>query len=283
MEFCILGPLEARIDGRVVELGKAKERALLALLLLQADRVVSVDRLVDELWGEQVPGSAHKMVQIFVSQLRKQLPEGLLQTQAPGYRLALGEHGLDLHRFEQLASAGRDALHSQEFEQAAATLRAALELWRGPALVEFTEPFAEVEGARLEELRLICLEDRIEADLGMGRHDELVGELEVLVRRHPLRERPRAQLMLALYRAGRHAEALESYQSFRRLLADELGIEPSARLKDLERLVLQTRRSPPAARHRLSTSRRGSPRGSSRLRRPSSSAAPRSSTCSRGC
>jgi DNA-binding SARP family transcriptional activator len=239
MEFCILGPLEARVDGRVVDLGKGKERALLALLLLQADRVVSVDRLVDELWGEQVPGSAPKMVQIFVSQLRKQLPDGVLQTRAPGYRLALGEHELDLHRFQQLASEGREALRDDRNEEAAEKLQEALALWRGPALAEFAEPFADVEGARLAELQLTCLEDRIDADLASGRHNELVGELDSLVRREPLRERLRAQLMLALYRAGRHAEALESYQTFRHLLADELGIEPSSQLKDLERLILQ--------------------------------------------
>jgi DNA-binding SARP family transcriptional activator len=239
MEFCILGPLEARVDERVVDFGKGKEKALLALLLLHADRVVPVDQLVDDLWGERVPGSAPKMVQIFVSQLRKQLPDGLLQTRAPGYRLVLADNSLDLHRFERLAAAGSDALRAGRVAEAREKLRDALALWRGPALTEFSEPFAQVEGARLEELRLMCLEDRIEADLAAGRHYELIAEIDALVRRHPLRERPRSQLMLALYRAGRHAEALDAYQAFRRLLADDLGIEPSAEIRELERLILQ--------------------------------------------
>ncbi len=238
MEFSILGPFEVSVDGEAIDLGKGKEKALLALLLLHAERVVPIDRLVDELWGERVPGSARKMVQIFVSQLRRQLPEGLLQTRAPGYGLVLGEHGLDLRRFEQMAAEGRDALRQGRVEEAAETLRGALTLWRGPALAEFVEPFAEVEGPRLAEQQLGCLEDRIDADLLLGRHHELVGELDALVRRQPLRERLRSQLMLALYRAGRHAEALESYQSFRRQLDRELGIEPSADLKRVERLIL---------------------------------------------
>jgi DNA-binding SARP family transcriptional activator len=239
MDFRVLGPLEASVAGRPVSLGKSKERALLAVLLLHAERVVSIDRLVDELWGERAPGSARKMVQISVSHLRKQLPEGLLRTRPPGYQLALEDHGLDLRRFEQLAAQGRAALRRGLLEEAAETLREALALWRGPALAEFSEPFAEVEGARLAEQQLACVEDRIDADLALGQHHELVGELDALVWRQPLRERLRSQLMLALYRAGRHAEALESYQTFRRRLIDELGIEPSADLKDLERLVLR--------------------------------------------
>ena len=239
MEFSILGPLDVRAGGQTISTGASKEWALLTLLLLNADRVVPVDRLVDELWGEQVPGSAQKMVQIFVSQLRKQLPAGVIQTQAPGYRLALGEQLLDLRQFEQLAADGREALRRGDAPQAAETLREALALWRGTALAEFSEPFAEVEGARLAEQQLACLEDRIDADLALGRQHELVAELDALVRRHPLRERPRSQLMLALYRAGRHAEALDAYHSFRRLLDEELGIEPSEALKELERRILR--------------------------------------------
>jgi DNA-binding SARP family transcriptional activator len=239
LEFSILGPLEVRADGQAIGTGARKEWALLAVLLLNAERVVPVDRLIDDLWGERVPGSAPKMVQIYVSQLRKQLPAGLIQTQTPGYRLALGEHLLDLRRFERLAADGREALRGGQPAQAAEMLHEALGLWRGTALAEFSEPFAEGERARLTEQQLACLEDRIDADLALGRQHELVAEVEALVRRHPLRERSRNQLMLALYRAGRHAEALDVYHSFRRLLDEELGIEPSEALKDLERRILR--------------------------------------------
>jgi DNA-binding SARP family transcriptional activator len=212
-------------------------------------------RIVDELWGEAVPDSAQKMVQIFVSQLRKQLPGGMLRTRAPGYLVVLDGHSLDLRRFERLGEEGRAALAGGWFAEAAQRLQEALTLWRGPALGEFEEPFAQLESARLEEQRVAYLEDRIEADLALARHGELVAELEALVRRHPQRERLRGQLMLALYRSGRHAEALESYQGFRRMLADELGIDPPARLRELERRMLQqdpsldvAARSTPAAR-----------------------------------
>ncbi len=239
MEFRILGPLDAVDDGRPAVLTGGKQKALLALLLLHAGRVLPVERLVDDLWGDEVPESARKMVQIFVSQLRKQLPDGSIETRPPGYRLVLDGHTFDLHRFEQLHARARDELAADGAEQAAETLRQALDLWRGPPLAEFQEPFARQEAARLAELQLTCLEERIDADLDLGRHADLVGELDVLVRRHPLRERLRGQQMLALYRSGRHPEALAAFQRFRRSLRDELGIEPSARMKDLERLVLQ--------------------------------------------
>jgi DNA-binding SARP family transcriptional activator len=239
MEFRILGPLEAADGDRPVRLAAGKQTALLALLLVHADEVVARGRLVDELWGEQSPESAAKMVQILVSQLRKLLPAGLLRTRAPGYVLELDGHELDLRRFDQLARDGRQALAAGRPAEAAELLRDALTLWRGPALCELDEPFALLESARLEEQRLACLEERVEADLALGREAVLVGEIEALARRHPLRERLRAQLMLALYRSGRHAEALSSYQAFRRMLGDELGIEPPARLKELERRMLQ--------------------------------------------
>jgi DNA-binding SARP family transcriptional activator len=239
VKFRLLGPLEAAGDAGPVKLAGGKQNALLAVLLLHADQVVPMDRLVDDLWGEDVPESAQKMVQIFVSQLRKQLPDGLLQTRAPGYRIALDGHSLDVRDFEQLSTSGRDALRHGRVEEAATTLRRALALSRGPALAEFQEPFAAVDGGRLAEQQLACLEDRIDADLALGRHHELVAELDALVRRHPLRERLRGQLMLALYRAGRHAEALESYRAFRRLLGDGLGIDPPTRLKELERRILK--------------------------------------------
>lgn len=239
MNFRILGPLEAIGDRGLVPLTGGKQKALLAVLLLHADHVVSAERLVEDLWGEAFPGTAHKMVQIFVSQLRKQLPAGSLRTRAPGYVLDLDGHALDYRRFDEFVAKGRDALARGGAEQAARHFQNALALWRGPALAEFEEPFAGLESARLEEQRLACLEDRIEAELALGRHGELVGELDTLVRRHPYRERLRGQLMLALYRSGRHAEALASYQSFRRMLSEELGIDPPARLREFERRILQ--------------------------------------------
>ena len=210
MDFRILGPFEATADAGPVTLTGGKQKALLALLLLHADRVVPMDRLIDDLWGDEVPETAQKMVQIFISQLRKQLPDELLRTRAPGYLVELDGHSLDLRRFEELHAGGREALAQGRAHEAAAALRGALELWRGPALAEFEEPFARVEEGRLAEQHLTCLEERIEADLILERHVELVAELDALVRRHPLRERLRGQLMLALYRCGSHAEALEA-------------------------------------------------------------------------
>jgi len=239
VEFRLLGPLEV-IDGTApLPITSGKQRALLALLLLNANRTVARDRIVDELWGEDVPESAHKMVQIHVSQLRKAMPEPRLHTRAPGYVLQVGERELDLTRFERLLADSREALSEGQAGTAAALLRDALALWRGPALAEFSEPFARVESGRLEELRVAALEWRIEAELTLGHHDEVVGELESLIAKHPLRERLRSQHMLALYRSGRQAEALASYQSFRRSLADELGIEPTSALKQLEQRVLR--------------------------------------------
>ena len=240
MDFRILGPLEVREGEREVRLRGGKQRALLALLLVNANRTLAIDRIVDELWGEDVPESAPKMVQIYVSKLRKALPAEMLHTRPPGYALQLEPDELDLQRFERLAAAARADLDSGRAEPATAGYRAALDLWRGPALAEFTsEPFAQAEGARLEELRMTTLEGRLEADLLLARHGDLVGELEALVARHPLREGLRRQHMLALYRSGRQAEALAAYQEARRVLADELGIEPSPALRELERLILQ--------------------------------------------
>jgi len=239
LEFRILGPLEALADGESLQLGRGKQRALLARLLLEVGNTVSVERLIDDLWGESPPETAAKMVQVYVSQLRKRLPTRHVVTRAPGYTIELAGAELDLHRFERLLDSGRSALGSGLAEEAADDLRTALALWRGPALAEFSEPFARTEEARLEELRLVCLEERIEADLALGRHGDLVGELEALVERHPLRERLRGQLMRALYGAGRQAEALTAYRAYRERLAEELGIEASVSLKDLERRILQ--------------------------------------------
>lgn len=185
MEFRLLGPLEV-LDGKSpLPITPPKQRALLALLLLNANRTVARDRIVDELWGDDVPESAQKMVQIHVSQLRKALPEPRLQTRAPGYLLEVGEDELDLARFERLLADGRRALTEGEAAPAAQLLREALALFRGPALAEFSEPFARHESARLEELRGAALEWRIEADLALGHHGEVVGELESLIATYP--------------------------------------------------------------------------------------------------
>ncbi|HYU61387.1 MAG TPA: alpha/beta fold hydrolase [Solirubrobacterales bacterium] len=239
MEFRILGPLEADDDeGNPVLLGGPKVRALLVDLLLNAGRTVSRERLIDDLWGERVPASANKMVQVHVMRLRKVLRSGVLETRPSGYAVALDRDVLDLHRFERLVAEGREALAAGEPEAASHRLREALALWRGPALAEFGEPFAIAESARLEEARLAALDDGIEADLALGRHRDLVGELEWLIAQHPYRERLRAQQMLALYRCGRQADALRAYREARRALTKELGIEPSPPLRELERRIL---------------------------------------------
>ena len=226
MEFRILGPLEVIEDGQALDLGGQKQQVLLAVLLLHANEVVSSDRLIDALWPERPPGTAAKALQVYVSKLRKSVGRDRLRTKPPGYVLDVAAGELDLDRCRRLAEDGKP--------------EEALALWRGPALSEFAYlPFAQPDLARLEELRLGCLEDRVEADLASGRHAGLVGELEGLVAEHPLREGFRAQLMLALYRSGRQAEALEIYQAGRRLLADELGLEPGEALKRLQRSILE--------------------------------------------
>ncbi len=240
MDFRILGPLEVRDGDREVPLRGGKERALLALLLLNVNRTLALDRIVDSLWGEDVPETAQKMVQVYVSRLRKVLHPESIRTRPPGYALVLAQEQLDLHRFETAVLEARAALDAGQAGKAADTLREALSLWRGPALAEFaSEPFAQSEQARLEDLRMYAVEGLFEAELELGHHRAAVGELEALIAQHPLRERLRAQHMLALYRSGRHAEALTSYQTFRRTLAKELGLEPSASLRELERQMLQ--------------------------------------------
>jgi DNA-binding SARP family transcriptional activator/pimeloyl-ACP methyl ester carboxylesterase len=239
MEFKLLGPLEIRNDSEPVVLAGRKQRALLARLLLDVNRTIATDRLVDDLWGEAVPESAQKMVQIYVSQLRKVLPGGMLQTRPPGYAIELDPAAIDVIRFEQLRLEGEAAHAAGNAAGASQRLGDALALWRGEALAEFQEPFARAEAARLEELYLACVEARIAADLDCNRHAELVAELEPLVSRHPMREGLRAQQMLALYRSGRQSDALAAYNAFRTRLAGELGLEPSARLRELERRILQ--------------------------------------------
>ena len=239
MEFRVLGPFEVLAEGQPVALGGARQRAVLAILLLHRGEVVSVDRIVDELWGERPPDTATKTVQVYVSRLRKALGEGVLVTRGGGYALEVDADQVDADRFERLAAEGRERSIGVKPTVAAESLREALDLWRGPPLADFAyESFAQNEIARLEELRLVALENRIEADLALGRHAELVPELEALVAEHPTRERLRGQLMLALYRSGRQSEALESYQDARRTLDEELGLEPGPELQQLEREIL---------------------------------------------
>jgi DNA-binding SARP family transcriptional activator len=240
MEFRILGPVEVW-DGRgEVPLGGPKPRALLAVLLLHPNQVVPGDRLIDELWGEDSPEGAAAALRVNVSRLRKTLPQDVLTTRSPGYVIRVEPDELDLHRFERMVDEGRSLLARGLAADASERLRDALSLWRGPALADFAyESFAQPAIARLEEIRLAAVELRIDAELSLGRHDTLVGELEALVAEHPLRERLRGYLMAALYRSGRQAEALDAYQDARRTLVDELGIEPSPALHELERAILR--------------------------------------------
>jgi DNA-binding SARP family transcriptional activator len=234
VEFRLLGTLEVRDGETPLALGRPKQRALLALLLLNANRVVARDRLIDELWGEEPPLKAVKAVQTYVSQLRRLLPPGMLVTRPPGYMLEAPPKSVDLLRFERLVADSRGA----DPGRASSLLTDALALWRGPPLAEFgEEPFARTESGRLEHLRLSALEERIDADLALGRHVELVGELEVLVADEPQRERLRGQLMLALYRSGRQADALGVYRDARAAL-DGLGLEPGPALRQLEKQIL---------------------------------------------
>ncbi len=247
MDFLILGPLGVHDGDRPVALGGARQRALLAMLLLNANTVVSTDRLVDELWAGESRADAGRALHVAISRLRKSLQpsrsagddEQLLITRPPGYELRLEPGQLDLHRFEAMVAEGRTALVAGDGARASATLTEALALWRGPPLADLAyENFCQPEIARLEELRLGAIEERVAADLARGLGAELVGDLQARVADQPLRERPRAQLMLALYRAGRQAEALEAYAEARRVLVEELGLEPSRELQELQRAVL---------------------------------------------
>jgi DNA-binding SARP family transcriptional activator/tetratricopeptide (TPR) repeat protein len=247
MEFQILGPLEVRGDAAPVALGAAKQRTLLAILLVHANEVIPTDRLIEELWPEP-PRTAANALQVNIGKLRKALDPGrtpgsageLLITRTPGYILRVEPDELDADRFERLIAEGRSARQANDPETVACTLRRALDLWRGPALVDFAyDPFAQAEIARLEELRLDAVEERIEADLDLGGGGELVGELESLISDNPLRERLRGQLMLALYRSGRQAHALEVYRQTSQTLRDELGLAPSRGLQRLQTAILR--------------------------------------------
>jgi DNA-binding SARP family transcriptional activator len=267
VEFRVLGPLEAIVDGRPVEIPAAKPRALLALLLLGRNRVVSVDRLIDGLWGDEPPATAAKALQVYVSQLRKALGADRLLTKAPGYSLRVEEGALDLDRFELLAREAGTRSVAGEPAEASRLLAEGLALWRGPALAEFaSEPFGPEAAARLEDSRLAAMEERIEADLALGRHGSLIPELEELVAAQPLRERSRAQLMLALYGAGRQADALELYRNTRRTFVEDLGIDPSPELQELERAIL--RQDPALLQPRRAEAPRVQPEPPRRRRRP---------------
>ncbi|MGZ8694534.1 MAG: BTAD domain-containing putative transcriptional regulator [Gaiellaceae bacterium] len=241
MEVLLLGPLEVWRDGRQLELASGRQRALLAILALNANRVVSSDRLIEQLWGDSPPRTAAKALQNAVSGLRRALAEAgddVLVTIPPGYRLRLEEDCLDALRFERLAGEARQSLDDDP-AGARNRLREALGLWRGDVLAEFAyEPFAQEKIRRLDELRLGAIEDRIDADLALGGASGLVPELEALVTAHRLRERLRGQLMLALYRSGRQADALEVYREGRARMEQELGLEPGARLRQLEQAIL---------------------------------------------
>jgi DNA-binding SARP family transcriptional activator len=236
LEFRILGPLEVRDGDKALELGGNRQRAVLALLAIHVGEVVPSERLITYLWGESPPPTASTSLQNAVSQLRKVLGAEVVETRAPGYALKAERSAVDARRFEQLLDEARSA----EADRRVSLLREALQLWRGPPLGDFAyEPFAQNEAARLEELRLTAVEERIEAELELGAASELIGELETLIREHPLRERPRGQHMLALYRSGRQAEALQAYQETRRMLVDQLGIEPTPALQQLHASILR--------------------------------------------
>ena len=232
MDFGILGPLEVSDDGRVLSLRGTKQRALLALLLLHANQVVSTDRLMDQLWGDDPPDSGTAALQVRVSKLRKALGAGgeTIVTKAPGYVIRLGSDRLDLHRFERLLSEAERDLRGGDAAQASSKLGDAISLSRGPPLGDLAyESFVQPAIARLEELLLVAQELRIEAELALGRHNEVVSELDALVAAHPLREGLCRQLMLALYRSGRQADALEAYQVARRTLVDGARVSSQAR------------------------------------------------------
>jgi DNA-binding SARP family transcriptional activator len=245
VQYKMLGPLEVADGERPVAVGAGKRRALLALLLLHANEVVPAERLIDELWGERPPATVAKSLHVYVSQLRKELAhgnagDGVLRTRGNGYVVEVGPDDLDTRRFERLLADGRRAAETDNPRRASDTLGQAIAMWRGPPLADFAyEPFAQREIARLEELRLVALECRLDADLALRRHGDLVGELEALVHEHPLRERLRGQLMLALYRCGRQAEALEVYREGRSRLVADLGLEPGPALRELEAKILE--------------------------------------------
>ena len=243
MEFRILGPLEVVEDGNPVALGTLKERLVLGVLLLHANEFVSRERLIDDLWGEAPPPTARKAINVYVSKIRKALNvDGAdpITTASGGYRLNVEPENLDASRMQVLVGEAQELVTKGEIETAAARFQEALSLWRGPTLAGLQlESRGRDEVAALDELRLTALMDRIDCDIALGRHEEALVELGVLVHEHPLRERLRAQQMLALYRADRQADALEAYAEARGTLVDDLGIEPSDALQRLQQAILR--------------------------------------------
>lgn len=242
MEFRVLGPLEVVEQGRSVPLARTKERMVLALLLLRANELVSCDRLIDELWGERAPATARHTVESYISRLRATLTAGageLIESRAGGYVINVAPEQLDSECFERLLEEGERALEGGSVEDADAKLREALALWRGDVLSDLVfEPLPAAEVARLEELRLVAIEAQVEAALALGHDGQLVARLHSLVSRYPLRERLRAQLMLALYRAGRQADAIDLYVRGKELLAEQLGVDPDPELQRLYSRIL---------------------------------------------
>ena len=240
MKFRILGPLELQDGRRPVSIRAPKERALLGVLLLHPNEAVSTERLIDELWGERPPATAGKIVQTYVSQLRRRFGPELIETRPPGYAVPLENGALDANRFRELTVEARAQAQRGKKKAAASLYREALALWRGPPLADVAfESSARNEVARLESERVKALVDRIDCELALGLHEELVPELESLVAQHPLQERLRAQLMLALYRSSRQADALAAYHEARSTLVEELGLEPGPELHELERAMLR--------------------------------------------
>lgn len=242
LEFGLLGPLTVTRGGMPVPLNAEKQRLLMAILLLNANRLVGTEQLIDAVWDEEPPPTAAKGLQVLVSRLRQDVPglASALMTQGRGYRLEVARDQIDLERFRSLADAGRRSLAEGNATQAEVRLAAALDLWRGPALADLTASrHAKAAADRLEEERLATLEDSIDARLALGRHAELVGELKGEIERHPFREQLRGQLMLALYRSGRQAESLDAYREARLRLAEELGLEPGPLLRHLEQAILE--------------------------------------------
>ena len=244
VEFAVLGDLNASRGGRALRLGSPQQRGILALLLLRAGKLVSPEELIDRMWGANPPISARVTVRTYISRLRRSLDDGrqdsVIESTAGGYRLPLESQTLDLALFEQLVVQAGDARLAADVTQASALLRAALSLWRGYPLAGAHGHFVEHERDRLDQIRLSALEERISLDLELGRNDAVVAELIGLINDHPLRERLRELLMIALYRSSRQADALHTYQQIRALLRNELGIEPGPRLRDLHQKILRS-------------------------------------------
>jgi YVTN family beta-propeller protein len=243
LEFRVLGPLEVIADSVPLDVGGPKQRAVLALLLLRANEVVPRELLIDDLWGEAPPATARDTVKVYVGRLRRLLSSNgrsaPLESRRGGYVLSIDPEQIDLHRFNRLAEQGSDALADGDAGRAAALLREALALWRGTPLADLADAaFVRGEQVRLQELRLAALEQRIDADLVLGRASTVVPELQQLARERPYDERLHRQLMLALYRAGRQADALDAYRTLRRRLSTDLGLEPGRESHDLERAIL---------------------------------------------